>query len=155
MNNMFPWKIFLIPVLSVSGFMSAVSTPDDAQKAIAASNAIYFSAFVKNDASIFVDRYAADCEIMPPNMPLLKGSAGALKFFRLAYDTLKLRNGQFITTKIYGSGNDFVTEQGIWKSFDKNNQLYDMGKYLVLWKRTNMGWKMFRDSFSSDGKLNR
>jgi ketosteroid isomerase-like protein len=28
----------------------------------------------------------------------------------------------------------------------------DEGKYLVLWKKTAKGWKMFRDSFSSNRK---
>jgi hypothetical protein len=36
----------------------AQSNMQEAKKAIAASNAIYFQSFAKNDSSIFVDRYA-------------------------------------------------------------------------------------------------
>jgi ketosteroid isomerase-like protein len=43
--------------------------PDEATKAIEASNAIYFSSFVNNDFSIFLDRYADDACIMAPFVP--------------------------------------------------------------------------------------
>jgi ketosteroid isomerase-like protein len=120
--------------------------------AIANSNDIYFQAFVKGDSSIFIDRYAKDCCLMPPDHPPMCGENALLEFFRMAYYHLGLRNGQFITTNVYGDGKEFVTEEGIWKSFDARNTLFDNGKFLVLWKRAPEGWKMFRDSFSSDRK---
>jgi hypothetical protein len=45
---------------------------------------------------------------------------------------------------------EFVTEEGFWQTFDADNKLLNNGKFLVLWKKTPGGWKMFRDSFSSD-----
>lgn len=123
---------------------------EEAKKAIAESNAIYFQAFVKGDSSIFINRYAGDCCIMAPDAPALCGPDAALKFYRIAYHELGLRNGRFITTNVYGSGDEFVTEEGLWQSFDAGNVLMDDGKFLVLWKKTPAGWKMFRDSFSSN-----
>lgn len=136
--------------LSVILFTVPPSNLDEAKKAIAFSNSIYFQSFVKNDSSIFIDRYAEDCLIMLPNAPAMKGHEGALRFFKIAYNEIGLRNGKFITTNIYGLGNDYVVEEGLWQSFDKDNKLFDNGKFLVLWKKTSKGWKMFRDSFSSD-----
>jgi ketosteroid isomerase-like protein len=43
-----------------------------------------------------------------------------------------------------------VTEEGLWQSFNAKGELFDDGKFLVLWKKTKNGWKMFRDSFSSN-----
>jgi ketosteroid isomerase-like protein len=126
------------------------SNLDEAKKAIAASNSIYFQAFVKGDSSIFVDRYAKDCWIMPPNAQALCGANAPLEFFKIAYYKIGLRNGKFITTDVFGDGKEFVTEVGLWQSFDANNKMFDNGKFLVLWKKTPEGWKMFRDSFSSD-----
>jgi hypothetical protein len=80
--------------------------------------------------------------------PLWSGCT--LDFFRIAYNQIGLRNGKFITTEIYGDGEEFVTEEGKWLSFDASNTLIDNGKYLVLWKKGPEGWKMLRDSFSSD-----
>jgi ketosteroid isomerase-like protein len=122
----------------------------EARKAIAESNAIYFQAFVKGDSSIFIDRYAKDCWIMPPNAPMLRGADAPLRFFKTAYNKFGLRNGKFITIDVFSDGKEFVTEVGYWQSFDAHNTLFDNGKFVVLWKKTTDGWKMFRDSFSSD-----
>ncbi len=123
---------------------------EEARTAIARSNEIYFQAFSKGDSSIFIDRYATDACIMPPNSPALCGKDAAARFFKIAYEQLGLRNGKFITTAVYGDCTAYVTEEGLWQSFDANNVLTDNGKFLVLWKKTEQGWKMFRDSFSSD-----
>jgi hypothetical protein len=87
---------------------------------------------------------------MPPNAQALCGANAPLEFFRIAYNKFGLRNGKFITTDVFGDGKEFVTEVGFWQSFDANNKMFDNGKFLVLWKKTSEGWKMFRDSFSSD-----
>jgi ketosteroid isomerase-like protein len=122
---------------------------EEARIAIAASNAIYFQAFAKGDSSIFIDRYAKDCWIMPPNASALCGEEAPLEFFRTAY-RFGLRNGKFITTDVFGDGKEYVTELGFWQSFDAAGKMFDNGKFLVLWKKTPNGWKMYRDSFSSD-----
>jgi ketosteroid isomerase-like protein len=125
---------------------------EEARKAIAWSNAIYFQSFVKNDSSIFLDRYATDACIMAPFAPPVCGKEGAVHFFREAYDHYGMRNGKFITTAIYGEGTEYVTEEGLWQSFNAKGELFDDGKFLVLWKKTPQGWKMYRDSFSSNRK---
>ena len=123
---------------------------EEAKKAIAASNAIYFESFAKNDPSIFVNRYAKDACILSPNAPAMCGREAAAQFFKTAYEEFGLKNGKFITTAVYGDGKEYVTEEGLWQSFDAQGKLFDDGKFLVLWKKTNEGWKMFRDSFSSN-----
>ncbi|SKC85484.1 YybH family protein [Ohtaekwangia koreensis] len=154
-------KIFtLIRIIIAAAFLyncSATSTEqsnlEEARKAIEASNEVYFTSFAKGDSSIFIDRYAKDCCILAPNAPALCGESAPLHFFKIAHDEIGLRNGKFIITQIYGDSKEFVTEEGVWQSFDKNNVMFDQGKYLVLWKKTPEGWKMFRDSFSSDKAL--
>lgn len=126
------------------------STLADVEKAIRESNEIYFQSFVKNDSSIFIQRYATDACIMAPNAPKMCGHEAVAIFFRNAYDKYGLRNGKFITTAIYGDGKEYATEEGLWQSFDADGKLFDDGKFLVLWKKTPAGWKMYRDSFSSN-----
>jgi ketosteroid isomerase-like protein len=123
---------------------------EEAKKAISASNAIYFEAYEKNDPSIFTDRYANDVCIMAPGKPEFCGKQQAEKFFRSSYDNYGLRGGRFITTAVYGDGKVYVTEEGVWQSVNAKRQLFDHGKFLVLWKKTPEGWKMFKDSFSAD-----
>jgi ketosteroid isomerase-like protein len=126
------------------------SSLENAKKAIAASNAIYFESFVKNDSSIFINRYAKDACILAPNSPAFCGREAAARFFKTASQEYGLKNGKFITTAVYGDAITYVTEEGLWQSFDANGKMFDDGKFLVLWKKTPEGWKMFRDSFSSN-----
>lgn len=125
---------------------------EEAKKAIAESNGLYFEAFAKNDANIFINSYAKDACIMAPGTKQLCGPEAAATFFKTAYNEYGLRNGKFITTAVYGDGMEFVTEEGLWQSFNEKGELFDDGKFLVLWKKTAAGWKMFRDSFSSNRK---
>jgi len=148
-------QIKLLIATSLLALLSATSQAqssslESAKIAIAKSNDIYFRSFAKGDSSIFIQRYAKDCWIMPPNAQALCGKDAPLDFFKLAYDQVGLRNGKFITIDVFGDGNEYVTEIGFWQSFDADNKLFDNGKYLVLWKKTPDGWKMYRDSFSSD-----
>ena len=126
---------------------------EEAKQAIAESNAIYFDAFVKNDSSIFINRYAKDACIMAPNAPMMCGPAATATFFRVAYNDYGLRGGKFITTAVYGDASEYVTEEGLWQSFNAKGELFDDGKFLVLWKKTPDGWKMFRDSFSGNHEM--
>lgn len=141
--------IISLAVCGCSVDVSSDNGLEEAKKAIAESNAIYFQAFAKNDSSIFIDRYAKDACIMMPGAPAMCGPKAPLEFFKMAYQA-GLRNGKFTTTDVFGDGKEFVTEVGLWESDDADNLQYDYGKFLVLWKKTPKGWKMFRDSFSSD-----
>lgn len=144
-------QVAVITLMSYNCIAQSANTElEDAKKAIAASNDIYFEAFSRGDSSIFIERYTEDCWIMPPNAPTLCGVNAPREFFRTAYDKFGLRDGKFITIDVSGDGKEFVTEVGFWESFDAEHKMYDHGKFLVLWKKTAKGWKMFRDSFSSD-----
>lgn len=148
------YLFLFLSLLLLSGlcFAQADKSLEEARKAIAESNAIYFQSFVKNDPSIFTDRYAADACIMAPFAQQQCGKENAARFFRESYDQYGMRNGKFITTAVYGNGSEFVTEEGLWQSFNAKGELFDDGKFLVLWKKTAQGWKMYRDSFSSNRK---
>jgi ketosteroid isomerase-like protein len=140
----------LLAVFLVCLHFIASAQLEEAKKAIAESNARYFKSFVKNDADIFINSYAEDACILAPNAPAACGREAFANFFRSAYQDYGLRNGKFITTNVYRDGKEYVTEEGFWQSFNAKGELFDDGKFLVLWKKTKNGWKMFRDSFSSN-----
>ncbi len=147
--------VLLVITLMTVGYGCSQATDknkqmEEVKKAIAESNAVYFQSFAKNDSSIFIERYAEDACIMAPFSPQQCGRENAAKFFREAYKNYGLRNGKFITTAIYGDAIEYVTEEGLWHSYNAKGEMFDDGKFLVLWKKTKKGWKMFRDSFSSN-----
>lgn len=122
---------------------------EGAKASIAASNAIYFSSFQKNDSVIFLDRYTEDACLMGGNEPKKCGQKKIAEFFRSAYND-GLRSGDFITLAVYGLGDEYVVEEGTGRVYFADGKLKSEGKHLVLWKKTAKGWKMYRDSFSGD-----
>lgn len=120
---------------------------EEARKAIAASNAIYQSLVTKHDGSI-LDLYTDDAWLLPANSPALKTPEEKRAFFDEAYRS-GARTGTLTTLELFGDGKEYVTETGIAKIYDGNNQLLADVHFMVLWKKTPKGWKMFRDMFSS------
>src|SRR6187551_1560613 len=92
-------------IVGILVLMQACASKDNAKEkidplaevktVIAESNELYFTSFVKNDSSIFINRYAQDACIMAPGSPQLCGRQAAADFFRLAYHDFGLRNGKF------------------------------------------------------------
>jgi ketosteroid isomerase-like protein len=126
------------------------TTPIDSLRAIiAATNKTYGEAYGKGDSSQFINCYAPDACILPANTPALCGRAGFLIFFKAGYK-MGIRNIVFTTKDLYGVSETYVTEEGVYEMLDGDNKSIGKGKYLVLWKKTGSGWKMFRDMFNSD-----
>lgn len=126
-----------------------LATPVGVEEAIATSNRMYWQAFTTGDSTLFTERYAADACIMPADASALCGPNAAPAFFRVAYRQMGIRGGHFTTQGVWGSG-DYATEQGLFELRNAHQTVLGRGKYLVLWKKTAAGWKMFRDSFSPD-----
>ncbi|HTH57924.1 MAG TPA: hypothetical protein VL728_17875 [Cyclobacteriaceae bacterium] len=136
----------LFSIVTVCPGQSSQHSPvDEARKAIEASNAIYSDLANKNDGSILT-RYTDDACLLPPNSPLLCGRDALLNFFKNGPQV----HSKFTIVNVFGEGNGFVTEQSNYELFDMNWKKMDEGKILVVWKKTNEGWKMHRDMFSSN-----
>lgn len=157
MNISVSAKIAIVLMLQMSFLIACTQSKtnpeqnllEEAKAAIAASNAIYFTSFEKNDSSIFINRYSEDACLMPAGSPKMCGKEALAKFFREKYNK-GYRGGKFVTVEVYGDGKEYVTEEAIGRIFDAAGRLMSEGKILVLWKKTPEGWKMFRDSFSGD-----
>ncbi len=152
-------SLLLLPALLLLGACTSVpprpvgralASLAQAKQAIAKSNQLYWQAFSKGDSALFIERYATDACIMPANVPALCGPTAAPTFYRVAYQQMGIRDGRFTTQAVWGGNDDYVTEQGTFELRDGRGAVLDRGKYLVLWKKTAIGWQMFRDSFSSD-----
>src|SRR6185369_15658293 len=102
---------------------------EEAKKAIAASNELYFQALAKGDSTLMIDRYTKDCWIMMPNMPTLCGVEAPHQIYNIAYNKVGLRNVRFITIDVFGDAVEYVTEVGFFETYGANNKLFDNGKF--------------------------
>jgi len=101
----------------------------------------------RGDSSAMAAHYGSDAVVMPPNSEVVKGNnivglwGGAL---RMGVKDLKLN-----ITDISGGG-DVYAETGTYEMFGAENKSMDKGKYVVVWKKDNGNWKIYRDIWNSN-----
>ena len=101
----------------------------------------------RGDSTAMAAHYASDAIVMPPNSEPVKGKdivnlwGGAL---RMGVKDLKL------DIKDISGGGDLYAETGNYEMFGAENKSLDKGKYVVVWKKDNGNWKMYRDIWNSN-----
>ena len=117
-----------------------------AKDSIVAVNAVFAKAMNSGDSAGVVALYTSDAQIMAANMPTLTGTAAITSF---AGEAIRggMNNFKLETAEVYGN-DEMLTEVGTYSlSFGKDQ---DKGKYIVIWKKEEGKWKLFRDIFNSD-----
>ena len=119
-----------------------------AKKDIEEANRNFCGMLSKSDSVGLANSYATDAEMMVPNAPAVVGrkniqteisniiNSGATK--------LDLK-----TINLWGD-EGMLIEEGILTLATKDGKQLDKGKYIVLWKKEDGTWKLFRDCFNSD-----
>jgi ketosteroid isomerase-like protein len=120
-------------------------TAFDMQKAkafIDSTNA-KFSEQIKNGDSMWVaSQYSSDAEILLEKSEPIKGK-DILSFWG-GVSRSETKDWTFITTDLQGDEN-FLIETGTYEIKDASKKLADRGKYVVVWKKENGEWKLYRD----------
>jgi ketosteroid isomerase-like protein len=106
-----------------------------------------FATDLKNgDSSALAAYYASDGMVMPPNSDAVVASnIGAMwgGAIRMGMKDLKLTMDDV-------SGNDeMLAETGQYQMLDGKGNVVDKGKYVVVWKKVNGEWKIFRDIWNT------
>jgi uncharacterized protein (TIGR02246 family) len=105
----------------------------------------------RNDSAI-AELYTEDAVFMPPNQPRIVGKAGIRSFFAgmwVINPTMALNTTQVVAS----DAGDVAIEEGTFAleyPTPDGGKVSDTGKYLVIWKKTDKGWKVVRDIFNTD-----
>ncbi len=106
---------------------------------------------VRNDSAIG-ELYAKDAVFMPPNQPRIEGRDGIRQWFAGMW--VIQPKVEFTTTKVVASdAGDVAVEEGTFTlsyAGADGKPIDDTGKYIVVWKKTDQGWKVVRDIFNTD-----
>jgi ketosteroid isomerase-like protein len=106
-------------------------------------------AFISGDSSIFLKCYAPDACVLAPNTPIFCGQRGVSQFFRNTRQA-GIRDAAFHPVALFGQTWEYVTQQGAFEVFNAAGQPLAKGKVLILFKKTDEGWKIFRQSLNFD-----
>ena len=119
-----------------------------AKKTIDSINAEFGSLVAKGDSAGIANLYHSEAKLMGSNMPAVSGKAGITSAFA-GMLSMGIGSATLTTNEVYGN-EDIVSEVGVYSMSDKAGKEIDRGKYIVLWKKENSQWKLFRDCFNSD-----
>ncbi len=128
-----------------------VSTNDlsTVKEIIEEMNQQYFAAIEKNDVKAFEAQYLDEGWIMVPDLPIYCGHDAITEYFNEVLSKKRIARGRAITIDVYGLSTDVVAEVGFYQFYNKSNEQFDDGKFIVLWKRVDGQWKRLRQTLAS------
>jgi len=131
---------------------SLSARPDDPMDDIRKIELQTKESFITGDSSLFVKCFTPDACIMPPNMPTLCGQQGLLQFYK---GTRKagVRDATFTSLGLFGQTPEYVTQQGAVQLFDAAQHPLTSSKVLIVWKKTDEGWRIFRQMLNFDAAM--
>ena len=107
-----------------------------------------FETFIATADSVGLGNlYTKDAKFMMTGAPAIIGNNNIQSTFSSIIKS-GITNADLRTIEVWGT-EGLVTEEGEYSLFVGEDEV-DKGKYLVLWKKVDGKWKMFRDIFNSN-----
>lgn len=122
------------------------------RQAIEKANAKFGEAVRKGDGAAIAALYAEDAKLLPPNSEMIQGKDG-IKAFWTGGLQMGIKDAVLKTVEVLGM-RDVVYEIGKYDLTIKpegQGTIKDIGKYLVIWKRSADGtWKLLVDIWNTN-----
>ena len=124
-----------------------------AQKEIQLQINAFVDALSKSDTIAIGNLYTIDAKILNHGSPSIIGRRDIVKDYG---ETIRsgMTVSNFIITGLWGDNNLLVEESTGYFSLT-NGKVVLKGIFLVVWKKEKGQWKIFRDTYFSDGKLSK
>jgi ketosteroid isomerase-like protein len=122
--------------------------PAEVRASIDSSNKQFMDAFSRRDAAAIGLLYAEDGQVLPPGAPPLEGREAIATMWQ---SVLALPIGAWQRQTVdLGTGQETAWEAGRYTTLDNGGRPTEMGKYVVIWKHDEAGWKIYRDIWNSN-----
>ena len=136
-----------LAVMALSGFATP-SLGAGVRTAIEAADAKFSALAAQGDSAALAGLYAKDGAVMPAGSEPIRGTEAIAKFWQGAFAS-GVAAIELKTVEVYSQGVT-ATEVGEYALRDKAGKVLDHGKYIVIWRRADDGWKLLRDMFSTN-----
>ncbi len=108
-------------------------------------------AIEESDLDLLTSLFMDDAWMLPPSSPILKGREAIMTYYKgmLSVGEYEMR---FQNEELNDYG-DIAVEIGSWSMNVKTADTSDhqaQGKSMVVWRKTDAGWRIARDMFSSN-----
>ena len=118
-----------------------------AKDEIVAANKEFMAFFAAGDSIGLANLYTNDAKFMMTGAPPVVGSKNIQSTLSAIINS-GITGVDLRTVDVWGT-EDLITEEGELSLFAGEAEV-DQGKYLVLWKKEEGKWKLFRDIFNSN-----
>jgi len=108
--------------------------------------------FITGDSVLFLKCYTSDACVLAPNAPTLCGQPGISRFFN-GVRQAGIRDATLNSLGLFGETSEYVTQQGTFENFDAGQRSLIKGKILIIWKKTDQGWRIFRQMLNFDSPM--
>ena len=125
---------------------------DEVRREIEARNEAFRVAYESRDASAVAALYTEDGSASPPNATSVTGHAGLAEFWGGVMAS-GVASARLTTSEVFYAGGDVATESGSAVLALADGSIADEAKYIVVWKKTDAGWRMLRDLWNSNRAL--
>jgi uncharacterized protein (TIGR02246 family) len=122
--------------------------PTAARAGIDSVNQEFTKALAAHDAKALAFLYAEDAELLPPNAGPVLGREAIANFWGSVLE-LPIQSIALETIDVHGAGNE-VTAEGRYSLIGAKGDTVETGKSLVVWRKTEAGWRLYRDMWSSN-----
>ncbi len=99
------------------------------------------------DAQALATLYTENGMLLPPNSDFVSGTAAIQGFWQAVMDA-GVAEAKLTVEEAQGL-DDTAWEVGRYALYDSAGASIDEGKYIVVWKRTEAGWRLHRDIWNS------
>jgi uncharacterized protein (TIGR02246 family) len=117
--------------------------PADVTADIAAANDAFMAAFAEGDGAGVAALYTEDAKLLPPGSDPVDGRAAIAEFWQALIDS-GVAEARLMIDEVENLG-DTAYEVSHYAMYDGDGNLLGEGRYIVIWKRTDAGWKLHRD----------
>jgi ketosteroid isomerase-like protein/quercetin dioxygenase-like cupin family protein len=119
-----------------------------AKKDIEARNKEFMHLISKGDSIGLANLYTKDAKFMGANTESAVGRSNIQSAFAV-FINAGIAKIELKTIELWGDENMLVSEDE-WKLFIKDGTEVDRGKAIIIWKKEDGKWKLFRDIFNSN-----
>jgi len=124
---------------------------DAASKSIQVQIRAFENSLKKGDSVAIGNLYCIDAKLMNHGSPSTIGRTDIVKAFgEMIRDSIT--GSGFETIGVWGS-DEILVEEGTGYFAHANGTVTSRGRYLLVWKKEDGLWKIFRDTYFSDGKI--
>ena len=118
------------------------------RKAIEDTDKQLTDALARGDGAAMGLLYAEDAQLLPPNEPAVSGRKAIVEYWQGAISA-GIKNMKLEIATVEGR-DDLAYEQGTYTVSGIDGKVLEVGKFIVVWKRINNRWMLYRDMWSSN-----